>query len=58
MTELFHVAAELGDGRKYVACMGEFDGVWLVAVAEGGKGAGRFPSRWELRLALGTAAPT
>jgi hypothetical protein len=44
MTELFHVAAEVEDRRKYVGYMGEFDGIWLVAVAGEGRGAGPFPS--------------
>lgn len=45
-TELFHVFVELGDGRKNVGFIGKFDGMRLVAVAGGGRGAGRYPSRW------------
>jgi hypothetical protein len=33
VAELFHVVAEVGDGRKYVGYIGKFDGIWLVAVA-------------------------
>jgi len=41
--------AEMGDGRKNVGYIRKFDVIRLVAVAGGGRGAGRFSGRWQLK---------